>query len=101
MAPLHAFASRFRPYFVSAAAFSLLLNLPLRVPAVLQVFDRALTRRHIETLVMLLVLSVGALPFIACLNVIRPRRLTAAAVALEKLLGPARPRKQASPPGRL
>ncbi|MBI3042462.1 MAG: type I secretion system permease/ATPase [Betaproteobacteria bacterium] len=88
--PLHAFASRFRPYFVSAAAFSLLLNLLLLVPALfmLQVFDRVLTSRSMETLVMLLVLSVGALMFMAYLDVIRSRLLTAAAVALEKLLGP-------------
>jgi len=90
IAPLHAFASRFRPYFVSAAAFSLLLNLLLLVPALfmLQVFDRVLTSRSVETLVMLLVLSVGALLFMAYLDVIRSRLLTAAAVALEKLLGP-------------
>lgn len=49
---------------------------------------RVLTSRSIETLVMLLVLSVGALLFMAYLDVIRSRLLTAAAVALEKLLGP-------------
>ncbi|MDP1717355.1 MAG: type I secretion system permease/ATPase [Burkholderiales bacterium] len=89
-APPHSFASRFRPYFMSAAAFSLLLNLLLLVPALfmLQVFDRVLTSRSIETLVMLLVLAVGALLFMAYLDVIRSRLLTAAAVALEKLLGP-------------
>ena len=88
--PLHAFAARFRPYFVSAAAFSLLLNLLLLVPALfmLQVFDRVLTSRSMETLVMLLVLAVGALLFMAYLDVIRSQLLTAAAVALEKLLGP-------------
>ena len=75
---------------MSAAAFSLVLNLLLLVPALfmLQVFDRVLTSRSIETLVMLLVLSVGALLFMAYLDVIRARLLTAAAVALERLLGP-------------
>lgn len=88
--PLHAFAARFRPYFVSAAAFSLVLNLLLLVPALfmLQIFDRVITSRSMETLVMLLVLSVGALLFMAYLDVIRSRLLTAAAVALEKWLGP-------------
>jgi len=88
--PLHAFASRFRPYFVSAAGFSLVLNLLLLVPALfmLQVFDRVLTSRSIETLIMLLALSVGALLFMAYLDAIRSRLLTAAAVTLEKLLGP-------------
>ena len=87
---LHAFAARFQPYFVSAAGFSLVLNVLMLVPALfmLQVFDRVLTSRSIETLVMLGVLSVGALLFMAYLDVIRARLLTAAAVSLEKLLGP-------------
>ena len=87
---LHAFAARFQPYFVSAAGFSLVLNLLMLVPALfmLQVFDRVLTSRSIETLVMLGVLSVGALLFMAYLDVIRARLLTAAAVSLEKNLGP-------------
>ena len=87
---LHAFASRFQPYFVSAAGFSLVLNLLMLVPALfmLQVFDRVLTSRSIETLIMLVVLSVGALLFMAYLDVIRARLLTAAAVSLEKHLGP-------------
>jgi PrtD family type I secretion system ABC transporter len=87
---LHAFAARFRPYFVSAAGFSLVLNVLMLVPALfmLQVFDRVLTSRSIETLIMLVVLSVGALLFMAYLDVIRARLLTAAAVSLEKVLGP-------------
>jgi PrtD family type I secretion system ABC transporter len=87
---LHAFAARFQPYFVSAAGFSLVLNILMLVPALfmLQVFDRVLTSRSIETLIMLVVLSVGALLFMAYLDVIRARLLTAAAVSLEKNLGP-------------
>jgi PrtD family type I secretion system ABC transporter len=87
---LHAFAARFQPYFVSAAGFSLVLNVLMLVPALfmLQVFDRVLTSRSIETLIMLGVLSVGALLFMAYLDVIRGRLLTAAAVSLEKNLGP-------------
>jgi PrtD family type I secretion system ABC transporter len=87
---LHAFAARFQPYFVSAGGFSLVLNVLMLVPALfmLQVFDRVLTSRSIETLVMLSVLSVGALLFMAYLDVIRARLLTAAAVSLEKNLGP-------------
>jgi PrtD family type I secretion system ABC transporter len=87
---LHAFAARFQPYFVSAAGFSLVLNVLMLVPALfmLQVFDRVLTSRSIETLIMLVVLSVGALLFMAYLDVIRARLLTAAAVSLEKHLGP-------------
>jgi PrtD family type I secretion system ABC transporter len=88
--PLQAFTSRFRPYFVAAAGFSLVINLLMLVPALfmLQVFDRVLTSRSAETLIMLLVLAGGALLVMAYLDVIRARLLTAAAVYLEKLLGP-------------
>jgi PrtD family type I secretion system ABC transporter len=90
VAPLHAFASRFRPHFVAAAGFSLVINLLMLVPALfmLQVFDRVLTSRSAETLVMLSLLAVGALVIMAYLDVIRARLLTASAVYLEKLLGP-------------
>ncbi len=88
--PLHGFASRFRPFFLSAAGFSLIVNVLLLAPALfmLQVFDRVLTSRSTETLIMLLVLVVGALLFMAYLDMIRSRLLTAAAVTLEKRLGP-------------
>jgi len=89
-APLHGFASRFRPFFLSAAGFSLIVNVLMLAPALfmLQVFDRVLTSRSEETLIMLLVLVVGALMFMAYLDMIRSRLLTAAAVTLEKRLGP-------------
>jgi PrtD family type I secretion system ABC transporter len=90
VAPLHAFASRFRPHFVAAAGFSLVINVLMLVPALfmLQVFDRVLTSRSAETLIMLSLLAVGALVIMAYLDVIRARLLTASAVYLEKLLGP-------------
>src|SRR5512145_2680784 len=90
VASLHSFASRFRPHFVAAAGFSLVINLLMLVPALfmLQVFDRVLTSRSAETLVMLALLAVGALVNMAYLDVIRARLLTASAVYLEKLLGP-------------
>jgi PrtD family type I secretion system ABC transporter len=89
-APLHGFMSRFRPFFLSAAGFSLLVNLLLLAPALfmLQVFDRVLTSRSMETLIMLFVLVIGALLVMAYLDMIRSRLLTAAAVTLEKRLGP-------------
>ena len=90
VASLHGFASRFRPHFVAAAGFSLVINLLMLVPALfmLQVFDRVLTSRSAETLIMLSLLAVGALVIMAYLDVIRARLLTASAVYLEKLLGP-------------
>lgn len=75
---------------MSAAGFSLIVNVLMLAPALfmLQVFDRVLTSRSMETLVMLFVLVIGALLFMAYLDMIRSRLLTAAAVTLEKRLGP-------------
>jgi PrtD family type I secretion system ABC transporter len=89
-APVREFFVRFRPYFVYAAFFSLVINLLMLVPALfmLQVFDRVVSSRSQETLVMLAVLAAGALLFMAYLDVIRSRLLSSAGVALEKLLGP-------------
>lgn len=89
-APLHGFLSRFRPFFLAAAGFSLIVNVLLLAPALfmLQVFDRVLTSRSMETLIMLFTLVIGALLFMAYLDMIRSRLLTAAAVTLEKRLGP-------------
>jgi ATP-binding cassette subfamily C exporter for protease/lipase/ATP-binding cassette subfamily C protein EexD len=52
------------------------------------VYDRVITSRSVETLVMLLVVTVAALIFMSYLDMIRARLLAGAAVALEKLLGP-------------
>jgi PrtD family type I secretion system ABC transporter len=84
------FVSRFRPFFVYAAGFSLVINLLLLMPALfmLQVYDRVIASHSRETLVMLFVLVTAALLFMAYLDVIRSRLLTGSAVALEKLLGP-------------
>ena len=84
------FFVRFRSYFIYAAFFSLAINLLMLVPALfmLQVFDRVVSSRSQETLVMLAVLAAGALLFMAYLDVIRSRLLSGAGVALEKLVGP-------------
>jgi len=84
------FFARFRPFFVYAAIFSLVMNLLMLAPALfmLQVYDRVITSRSVETLVMLLLVTVGALLFMSYLDMIRARLLSGAAVALEKLLGP-------------
>jgi PrtD family type I secretion system ABC transporter len=84
------FASQFRAYFVYAAFFSLIINVLMLTPALfmLQVFDRVVSSRSGETLVMLFVLTLLALFFMAYLDTIRTRLLTRAAIKLEKLLGP-------------
>ena len=88
------FAGRFRKFFSYAALFSLVINVLMLVPALfmLQVFDRVVTSRSVETLVMLMVLAVGALLFMAYLDVLRARLLGRQRRTLEKLLGPARAR---------
>jgi hypothetical protein len=72
-APVREFFVRFRSYFIYAAFFSLVINLLMLVPALfmLQVFDRVVSSRSQETLLMLAVLAGGALLFMAYLDVIR------------------------------
>ncbi|HXV06843.1 MAG TPA: type I secretion system permease/ATPase [Burkholderiales bacterium] len=84
------FVARFRPFFVYAAGFSLVINLLMLMPALfmLQVYDRVITSHSRETLAMLFLLVTAALLFMAYLDLIRSRLLAGSAVALEKLLGP-------------
>ena len=79
-----------RPFFVWAGVFSLVINMLMLMPALfmLQVYDRVITSRSLETLIMLLLLVGAALVFMAYLDVIRARLMSAAGVALENLLGP-------------
>ena len=84
------FIAQFRAYFLDAAFFSLVINVLMLAPALfmLQVFDRVVSSRSAETLVMLFVLTLFALLCMAYLDAIRARLLARAAIRLEKLLGP-------------
>jgi len=84
------FALRFRPFFVYAAVFSLVINLLMLAPALfmIQVFDRVVTSRSVETLVVLGLVTIMALLFIAFLDVIRSRLLAGMGISMDKLLGP-------------
>jgi PrtD family type I secretion system ABC transporter len=66
------------------------INVLMLAPALfmLQVFDRVVSSRSVETLVMLFVLTLMALLVMAFLDAIRARLLARAAIKLEKLLGP-------------
>ena len=77
-------------YFVYAGLFSLAINVLLLVPALymLQVFDRVLSSRSEETLVMLSVGALLALAMMAALDVLRARLLAACGMALDRWLGP-------------
>jgi PrtD family type I secretion system ABC transporter len=84
------FLAQFRDHFLSAAVFSLVINLLMLAPALfmLQVFDRVVSSRSVETLVMLFLLTLMALLVMAYLDAIRTRLLARAAMKLERLLGP-------------
>ena len=80
-----------RPLLVYAGLFSLAINLLLLAPPLymLQVFDRVLSSRSGETLLVLSAVTVGALVLMALLDALRSRLLGTAAVALDRRLGPA------------
>jgi PrtD family type I secretion system ABC transporter len=84
------FLKHFQAHFIAAAFFSLIINVLMLAPALfmLQVFDRVVSSRSGETLIMLFILTLVALFFMAYLDAIRTRLLTRAAIKLEKLLGP-------------
>ena len=66
-------AGPLRRFVALAALASLLLNLALLVPSLytLQVFDRVFASRSIETLLMLSGLTLLALSFGYCMDVVR------------------------------
>src|SRR5688500_11556715 len=79
-----------RPLLFFAGLFSLAINLLLLAPPLymLQVFDRVLSSRSGETLLVLSAVTVGALLLMAFLDALRSRLLAAAAVSLDRKLGP-------------
>ena len=79
-----------RPYLLVAALFSLVINLLLLAPSIymLQVFDRVLTSRSNETLVMLTTAVALALITMASLDVVRAYLLAELGGALDRRLGP-------------
>ena len=87
---MHDVVRRVRPFLIYACAYSLASNLLLLVPTIyfLQIFDRVLTSRSNETLLMLTLLALGCLCAMALLDARRARLLVSAAVVLEKTAGP-------------
>ena len=79
-----------RPYLAFAALFSLVLNLLLLAPSLymLQVFDRVLTSRSVETLAMLSLAVLIALLMMSALDILRAYLLAAVGAALDRMLGP-------------
>lgn len=76
-------------FFAAALAFSLVINLALLAPSLymLQVFDRVLATRSIETLVMLSLITAGALLLMFALDTVRARLLTLLGSLFERSAG--------------
>ena len=81
---------RFRPFFIYAGVFSLVLNILMLAPALfmLQVFDRVISSRSEETLIMLIIVVIVALVMMTMLETIRARLLLVCGQALDRRLGP-------------
>jgi len=84
---LHRFV---RPHLMWALGFSLVINLALLTPSLfmLQVYDRVLVTRSVETLVMLLLLAGVSLAVFGALDQVRTRLLTMLGMSLERRYGP-------------
>ena len=76
-------------FFVAAALFSLVINLALLAPSLymLQVFDRVLSTRSVETLVMLSLITAGALLLMLVLDTLRGRLLALMGGLFERGIG--------------
>ncbi|MBI5483277.1 MAG: type I secretion system permease/ATPase [Deltaproteobacteria bacterium] len=77
-------------YFVPAAVFSLLINMLLLSPSLymLQVYDRVLSSRSLETLWVMTILLLAALAMMGCLELVRSRLLVKSNNALDSAWGP-------------
>lgn len=89
MSDLRQFFAAFRAYFLNAALFSFFINLLLLVPSLymLQVFDRVLSSRSVDTLLMLTLASVGVLLLFWLLDYLRGLLLQSAGAKLDRMLG--------------
>lgn len=89
MSELHAFLRRFKPFFFHAGLFSFFINLALLAPSLylLQVFDRVLTGRSLETLAMLTLITVFGLVVMLILDYLRGQLLQGAGAAIDRMLG--------------
>ena len=84
------FLLRCKAHFFYVGVFSFFINLlVLTVPLyMLLVYDRVLTSRSIDTLLLLTLLAMAALLIHLCLETVRSRLLLAAGVALDAMAAP-------------
>ncbi len=87
---IRSYIAKVRPIFVSAGLFSLVVNLLMLVPSLymLQVYDRVLTSRNADTLLMLSLLVLGLYGVLAVLEWVRSQLLVNAGVELDSLVSP-------------
>jgi ATP-binding cassette subfamily C exporter for protease/lipase/ATP-binding cassette subfamily C protein EexD len=87
---VRALSGKIWPLIVYAGLFSLVVNVLLLVPPLymLQLFDRVISSRSEETLVMLTLAAGVALAMMALLDAVRARLFLGCGVALERKLGP-------------
>lgn len=83
------FLRHFKAHFLYAGLFSFFINLTLLVPPLymIQVFDRVLSSRSNETLLMLTLLSMGMLLLLWALDFLRVLLLQGAGALLDRLTG--------------
>ncbi len=87
---MRTFLSKFLLFFVSAAVFSFFMNMLLLTPSLymLQVYDRVLGSRSMETLWFLTLLLLSALFVMATMELVRSRLLVRANNAIDAQLAP-------------
>jgi ATP-binding cassette subfamily C exporter for protease/lipase/ATP-binding cassette subfamily C protein EexD len=85
-----AFLQAYRSALLAAGFFSLCLNLLLLVPALytLQLFDRVLSSRSVETLTLLSAFVLGALVFMAALDILRGRLMALVGLGFDRRMSP-------------
>lgn len=83
------FVSTYQRFFVAAAGFSLVINLMLLLPSLymLQVFDRVLATRSVETLAMLTLITGLGLLLMFALDLVRNRVLVLMGGMFERSVG--------------
>lgn len=83
------FFRQFRTHFLYAGLFSFFINLVMLVPPLymIQVFDRVLVSRSVETLTMLTIAAIGMLAILLVLDYLRGLLLLSAGAMIDRLLG--------------
>lgn len=87
---MRSFLKKFRIFFLFAGLFSFVINMLLLMPSLymLQVYDRVLSSRSEETLLMLTLILGGAMLVMGSLEFVRSRLLVTANNAIDDMMAP-------------